>query len=426
MTMPRDDLPRSPTGRLPRWVADEAADRPVMPPPATFATPTTSAWDGTAEADPYAPEPRRRSLVARLAVVAAATAIALWAATSVLPGLLRQADAPFLDGIVAGRVPDPTPEVAALADEMFLTEEGRDLLYLAQPELLGAEEFAGRCDRGGAGAAGGSGGAVGCYHSSAGGIETGGRIVIYAPADPRLRGFVVETAAHELLHAAWNDLTTGERDTATRALATALAGVDPADDIHTQISGSVGTEAGNRPTELFSYIGTQVWQPGGLDPALEALYARYVADREALVAVHTAFETSIDTLAADLTAAQQALAQQQYDQSLGTAQLEADTASLAQYRGTIEQEEARLAALPASERARSLLSWTWRDGTPLPEAPAAELLADARALLARDEAEIAARGATLQSGAAAVAAETARVEAMRTELEALFAQLDPG
>ncbi|MBO3089442.1 hypothetical protein [Cellulomonas dongxiuzhuiae] len=419
MSLPPDDLPRSPSGRVPRWVADEAAGR-------TPEGAAPGAWGGYAPAEPAPPAPRRRSLVTRLAVVAVLGLLAWWLATAVLPGLLRSADAPFLDGVVAGRVPEPTEEVAALAGEMFLTDEGRDLLYMAEPELLGAEEFAGRCDRGEPGATGAAGGAVGCYHSTAGGIETGGRIVIYTPADPRLRGFVVETAAHELLHAAWNELTDDEQTAATTALATVLDGIDPADDIHTQISGSVGTLPANRPTELFAYIGTQVWQPGGLDPALEAVYARFIANREALVAVHTAFQTQIDTMTAEVTAAQQALAQRQYDQSAGTAQLQADIANLAQYRGTIEQEEARLAALPESERARSLLSWTWRDGTALPEAPAAELLADARALLARDEAEIAARGAALQATAAEVAAEQTRVDTMRTELEALFAQLNPG
>lgn len=361
----------------------------------------------------------------RLGIVVGAALLALWVATSVLPGLLREADAPFLDGIVAGRVPDPTPEVEELADEMFLTDEGRDLLYMAQPELLGAEEFAGRCDRGDSGAAGETGGAVGCYHSSAGGIQAGGRIVIYTPEDERLRPFVVETAAHEMLHAAWNELSDADRDTATRTLSTVLSGVDADDDIHEQIAGSVAGQAANRPTELFAYIGTQVWREGGLDPALEALYARFVSDREALVAVHTEFESMLDTMTTDLTTAQQALAQRQYDQGVARAKLEADTANLAQYRSTIEQEEARLASLSASERSRALLAWTWRDGTPLPEAPAAELLAKARDLLARDEAELTARGEAITAGDAEVAAETARVEELRADLEGLFDQLDP-
>ena len=357
-------------------------------------------------------------------VVAAVALLGWWLSTAVLPGFLREVDAPWLDGIVAGRVPEPTPEVAALADEMFLTDQGRDLLYMAQPELLGAAEFAGRCDRG-ADAVGQTGGAVGCYHSTAGGIETGGRIVIYQPADARLRGFVVETAAHELLHAAWADLAPDERATATTALEGVVAGVDPADDLHEQLAGSVGPYPQNRPTEMFAYVGTQVWQPGGLDPVLEALYGRYVADRESLVAVHTAFTQQIDAMTAEVTAAQEALNQRVYDQALDAAQLEAETANLAQYRATIEQEEARLAALPASQRARSLLSWTWRDGTHLPEAPADDLIADARALLARDEADLAARAEAVRVAGDAVAGEEARVGQLRAELEALFAQLSP-
>ena len=412
--MPPDDLPRSPTGRVPQWVVDEAAGGP--PPPAEWRT-----------YQPYAPPPppRRRRLLSRLTVVVVVALAGWWVSTAVLPGFLRTVDAPWLDGIIAGRVPEPAPDVALLAAEMHLTDEGRDLLYRSEPELLSAAEFAGRCDRGDA-PAGQSGGAVGCYHSVAGGLGAGGRIVIYQPADPRLRGFVVETAAHELLHAGWTQLTDDERATATAALEVVVAGIDPADDLHAQLAGSVGTNPTGRPTEMFAYVGTQVWQPGGLDPALEALWGRFIADREALVAVHVAFQQQIDVMTAELTAAQEALNQRTYDQALGAAQLDADTANLAQYRATIEEQETRLAGLPASERARSLLSWTWRDGTRMPEASADELLADARALLARDEAELAARSEALRVSGEQVAAEEARVAGLRTEIEALLGQLDPG
>jgi len=413
MSMPSDDLPRSPTGRVPQWVVDQAAGRAFEP----------TDWR---PADPAPPPPpkRRRSLMSRLATITLIGVVAWWLSTAVLPGLLREVDAPVLDGIIVGRVPEPAPEVAALAAEMYLTDEGRDLLYMSEPELLGAAEFTGRCDRGDGDAA--PGGAVGCYHSTAGGLETGGRIVIYQPADARLHGFVVETAAHELLHAAWNDLTADERAAAQPLLEAVVAGIDPADDLHAQLAGSVGIYPENRTTELFAYLGSQVWQPGGFDPALEELYGRYIANREALVGVHIAFEQQMDAMTAELTAAHEALNQQRYDQQLATAQLDADLAALAQYRATIEEEEARLAGLSASERARALLSWTWRDGTPLPEAPADELIADARALLARDEAEMAARGEALRVSGEQVAAEEARVAGLRAELEALYGQLNPG
>jgi len=413
VTVPHDDLPRSPTGRVPQWVVDEAAGFAVPPP----------AW--RTDDVPPPPPPRRRSLVGRLAVVVALALGGWWVVTAVLPGFLREVDAPFLDGIVAGRVPEPTAEVAALATEMFLTDEGRDLLYRSEPELLGAAEFAGRCDRGDA-PVGQGGGAVGCYHTAAGGLQTGGRIVVYEPEDPRLRGFVVETAAHELLHAAWNELTADEQATAVAALEPVVAGIDPADDVHGQLAGSVGATPANRGTELFAYIGTQVWQPGGLDPALEGLYARFVADREALVGVHTAFEQQLDQLTAEYETTLAAFEGRQMEQVRATMELDADTNELAQYRATIEEEEARLASLPASQRARSLLSWTWRDGTVLPQAPADELLAEARALLARDEAELAARTEALRATGEEILAEQARITTVRVELEALLGQLVPG
>lgn len=485
--MSHDDPARPPTGRIPRWVPEETPGTPerrvtawqpdeavppapIPPPPAggwqphgsgaatsgaqpgaarwqSYGTPPGAAapstppppaadwqtYGSSVPAEPSlsdwqpgaTPGPNRRRLITRLSVVIAIALGGYFVATSVLPGYLKEAEAPFLDGVVAGRVPDPAPQVEALAAEMHLTDEGRDLLYVSEPELLGLEEFVGRCDRDDTGAAGATGTAVGCYHS-ADGIRAGGRIVIYTPADERLRGFVVSTAAHELLHAAWTDLTAAERTTATPLLESALRQVPADDDLRTQLEGSVAGNPDARATELFAYLGTQVYPEGGLDPTLEDLYARYITDRAALVAVHAAFTQQISDMTTAVTNAQQALAQRQYDQANGVAQLQADEANLAQYRGTIEQEEARLAGMSASQRSRALLAWTWRDGTPLPEAPAADLLRKARELLARDEADLAARRAQLDAAAAEVAAEEQRVAAQRAELEELLGQLNPG
>lgn len=38
---------------------------------------------------------------------------------------------------------------------------------------------------------------------------------------------------------------------------------------------------------LFAYVGTQIGREGGLEPQLEEVYARFISDRSALVAVHT-------------------------------------------------------------------------------------------------------------------------------------------
>lgn len=409
-----DDLPRSPTGRVPQWVVDEAANRRVPP----------HAWAPAPSTPPPGARPRR-PLGQRILTVVSLALLGWVVVTGPLPALLRSADLPWLDGVVAGRVPAPAPDVVALADDMHLTAHGRDLLYRAQPELLDAAAFAGRCDRPDTTAA--EGGAVGCYVGPRGADlrHADGAIVVYRPADARLHGFVVTTAAHELLHAAWDDLAAAERTEVTPLLEAVVAGLDPDDPLHEQLTVSVGPYPESRPTELFAYVGTQVWRPGGLGPRVEELYARYVADREALVAVHTGFRGMLDAVSAEVTAAQGALDARGLTQVLDQKRYDADVAALASYRAALEQQETQIAAMAPRERDRLLLSWTWRDGTVLPSSPAEQTLARARELLARDEAELAARAETLAATAAEIAVEETRVAALRADADALWAQLDP-
>ncbi|EYR62579.1 hypothetical protein N866_07305, partial [Actinotalea ferrariae CF5-4] len=309
----------------------------------------------------------------------------------------------------------PSAELAALADEAFLSAEGRELFFRARPEVLGAASFAGRCDRHAPRWA--PTGAVGCFD--------GRTIVVYAPPDPRLRGFVVETVAHETLHAAWVTLAPSERQALTGALETALAGVPGDDPLHEQLAGSVGSSPENRPTELFAYVGTQVWQDGGLAPELEAVYARFVVDRAALVTVHTGWTGTLDVLRAQVEAAGQALAGRQGAVAQQRAQLDADAAAVASYRDALAEESAQVAALPPEEQQRLRLSWRWWDGTDLTMAPAAETLARAAELLARDDAALTARASALAAEESAVAAERARVEALVADYTSLEAQRDP-
>ncbi|NKY40670.1 hypothetical protein HGA02_14395, partial [Cellulomonas septica] len=289
--MSPDDLPRSPTGRIPQWVVDEAAGRAVAPSPWRSTTPPTS----------YRTSRRRpgRWIAAGIAV---AVGGAVWFSTD---GLTTPPPMPPGYGPVAGvplaPVAPPSAEVVALADAAHLSAEGRDLFYDARPQILGADEFAGKCDRAGSAPTDG-GAAVGCYHSDA------GVIVIYRPGDERLHGFVVETAAHELLHAAWDRLSAGDRERIVPALEAALASVPADDPLHLQVAGSVGDRPELRATELFAYVGTTVWRDGGLDAGLEDTYARFITDRAALVAQHDDWVRTFDQLAADVTAAAQDLA----------------------------------------------------------------------------------------------------------------------
>ncbi len=407
-----DDLPRSASGRVPQWVVDEATGRAEPPTP----------WRAPAAAEP-APSsrpPRARGRRVASWLVLGAVAVGWWV-TSGTPGLPSdvRASLPSVPGLTrpAEPAPPPSPEVVALADEAHLSEAGRQLLYAARPALLGAQAFAGQCDGGHADAT--AGGAVGCYRPG------DGTIVIFVPVDPRLRGFVVETTAHETLHAAWATLTRAEQS-ALGPLLEAEAATLPADaPVQAQIAASVGTEPGNRPTELFAYLGTQVWRDGGLAPELEATYARFVADRAALVAVHTGFVAEREATSAAITAGYEALVATESTNAQDHAQYDADADALELYRDEYRSRSAEVAALPAGQRSRMRLSWTWWDGTVLPMAPAEQTLSKAADLLARDDRDLPLRLQAVLAAEASAAAERARLDALLADAQALDAQMDP-
>jgi hypothetical protein len=389
---------------VPQWVIDEAAGR----------QPVATAWRAPAVAAPVArPRGRVRRTGRVLALLALTSAVVVWWVTGG-EDWVRTTLGPGT-GIAAA--PAPSAEVVALADEAHLSEEGRGLLFDARPALLDATAFAGQCTQGPAAVV--ADGTVGCYRPG------DGTIVVYVPADARLRGFVVETVAHETLHVAWETLTDAER-TELAGLLDAVVAALPADDpIHEQIAGSVGKHEENRPTELFAYVGTQVAGNGGLGERLESVYARFVSDRAALVAVHTDFEAArvqrVDAIEAGYTAVlatESANAQER-------AQVEAEIDAAAGYRATYEAEVARLDALPEQQRGLTNLSWTWWDGTELPMAPADQTLAAAATLLAEAERTQQERLVAVGSAEAAAAAERARVDALRADHEALETQLQP-
>ena len=45
---------------------------------------------------------------------------------------------------------------------------------------------------------------------------------------------------------------------------------------------------------MFAYLGSQITLDGGFAPELEAHYARYFTDRQALVGVFLSFEATFD------------------------------------------------------------------------------------------------------------------------------------
>lgn len=415
VSLPSDDLPRSPTGRVPQWVRDEAAGRIVPEHP----------WHtgpGGLGAAPVPVAARRRSggwrrvALVLVVVTGLATAVVAVAGGDRVEALGDRIAAAARGG--GAPLAPPSAEVVTLADDAHLSEEGRAVFYAASPQVLDAADFAGRCSGAAWQVRGGV--AVGCY----GGPE--GSIVLYRPADPRLHPYVVETAAHEMLHAAYAGLTASDQALIGPLLEAELATLPADAPVRKQIDSSVGSHPESRETELFAYLGTQDPGPGGaLDPRLEAVYARFVADRQALVAVHTGWTSMLDAMAAEAQASTSALQTWMDSAAQVRAQLDADTQQVQRAQAQYDRWTADYAAMPADEQSGYRMSITWWDGTRLPMAPADQTLAAAADLLARDRQALADRGAAADAEDGAIEAERTRVVALAADLTALDAQLTP-
>lgn len=226
---------------------------------------------------PEAPPPGRRASRI-LFVVSAVLAFAFFGSFYLddLPLPVRTwvaESVPVARGLV-GIPPDPDAEVAALADRMQLTAEGRLVFYDAQPAIVDAAEIARVCTDG-------EELPDGLYHAGCY-LGTDRIFLLREPRAPQ----VVVTAAHELLHAAYRRLSDAERTGIDALVTVEMARVPMSDPVHEQIEASVGGHPDARPDERFAYLGSQVVLDGGFAADLEAIYARWFEDRESLAALY--------------------------------------------------------------------------------------------------------------------------------------------
>lgn len=163
----------------------------------------------------------------------------------------------------------PSPEIAAISQRAAFDETGKFLYYASQPELLDRNAFNAACRS----AASEQTAILGCYSAN--------RIYLYNVNNQQLDGVKEVTAAHEMLHAAYQRLTRQEKAHVNKLLAAQDLGAD-AKRIGQLMDEYAKTEPGEEYNELHSIIGSELRT---LNPELEAYYERYFTDRGALVAL---------------------------------------------------------------------------------------------------------------------------------------------
>jgi hypothetical protein len=193
----------------------------------------------------------------------------------------------------------PSPAVAAMATKTTMTDSARRLFYVNQPTIETRKSSLNLCK--------GSEHTIvlGCYVTTKG-------IFLQAVTDPRLDGVMEVTAAHELLHAAYQRMSLLQQSQLNQKLRSVLTQLQ-----NPRILKLVDTYNAQDPnsvdSELHSIFGTEVRD---LSPELEAHYRQYFTDRSAIVAlseryegVFTALRSRSKTLNQQLTSRQVTLEQ---------------------------------------------------------------------------------------------------------------------
>lgn len=163
----------------------------------------------------------------------------------------------------------PTDAVKQVVANAGFTEDATFTFYASHPAIQGSEEFNQNCQRREADSP-----ILGCYAAT--------RIYIFDVTDERLSGIKTVTAAHELLHAEYDRLPDAEKRRIQGLLEKVYqAGTNS--NLEARMQYYEKTEPGQEVNELHSIIGTEFEAVG---PELEAYYARYFSDRQALVRLH--------------------------------------------------------------------------------------------------------------------------------------------
>jgi len=260
----------------------------------------------------------------------------------------------------------PSSEITAITSRTTMTEEGKFYFYASHPELNDRESFNSTCT------------AKDSEQSVVLGCYTGMRIYVFDIDNPKLDGIKEVTAAHEMLHAAYDRLSITERERVDGLVQAQLSKITD-ERILGLVKEYDKTEPGERLNELHSILGTEVAQ---LSPELETYYQQYFKNRGAVVALAESYGAVFDelksraaTLLAELTAladridarnAQYTIAAQQLNNDIEAfnARARAGQMTRAQFdseRAELEASQSNLQSLYDSIKADIALYDTKRD-----------------------------------------------------------------
>lgn len=212
----------------------------------------------------------------------------------------------------------PDTNIARIRDRVDFTDDGQLLFYASQPSVETSDTFNTHCQRQEQKSA-----ILGCY--------TNRKIYIYDIDSSELDGIQEVTAAHEMLHAAWERLSDGERERLGVLLDQVFQRVAD-DDLRSRMEYYDRQQPGERSNELHSILATEYLDVGD---ELEEYFATYFVDRRNIVRIHARYnavfkglQEQSDALYEELTVLSESIERQSIDYNQLVAELNADIDAL--------------------------------------------------------------------------------------------------
>jgi len=174
----------------------------------------------------------------------------------------------------------PSQEISGFAEQSGMSNSGKFYYYASQPSLESTQDFNTKCGRTEASTA-----ILGCYSSK--------RIYIYNVTDDRLDGIKAVTAAHEMLHAAYERLSDAERSRINSLLDAEYQKLKGDADLTERMAFYERTEPGQQNNELHSVLGAEI---ASLSPELEKYFSRYFSDRSKVTKLHDSYSSVFEGL----------------------------------------------------------------------------------------------------------------------------------
>lgn len=219
----------------------------------------------------------------------------------------------------------PSDIIAKIATDARMNDEGRRLFYIHDPAILSKAEFQNGCTVGEVSIV------LGCYISNQ-------RIYLFDVQEERLSGVEEVTAAHEMLHAAYDRLKPSEKERVDRLLQEAYERVTDARIIE-NINTYRQRDPSVVPNELHSILGTEVRD---LPAELEEYYKAYFVDRLGVVTLAESYaeefevrEKQIEAYDSQLTNINGEITRMQADLTVENEALEQERALIDRLRGDV-------------------------------------------------------------------------------------------